>query len=263
MSEHATPVIDSQVHCYERDRPERPWVGTLVGPDEVSGDDMVAAMDRVDVDGALLVSPWAMYRYDPSYALEVGARHPSRFGLIKPFDPESAGVAEEMSEWARQPGVVGARLMMGAPAPRIAAADGIDRVFTAGARLGLPVNVLCWGNLAAFAEAAERNPNTQLVIDHLGLRQPFAPPPPDAPFGDLSVATRVFCRFRVRHARQCKAWSAGNIGHIGKDHNAAVARMAISRRARPTGPVAVLRPLAMRPAFPAGNAPCHRPRGTR
>ena len=27
--------------------------------------------------------------------------------------------------------------------------------------------------------------------------------------------------FRVRPARQCKAWSAGNIKHIGKGHNAA------------------------------------------
>ena len=62
-----------------------------------------------------------------------------------------------------------------------------------------------------------------------------------------------FWCFRVRHARQCKAWSAGNIGHIGKDHNAAVARMANSRRARPTGPVAALRPLAMGPPFPAGT----------
>ena len=62
-----------------------------------------------------------------------------------------------------------------------------------------------------------------------------------------------FWCFRVRHARQCKAWSAGNIGHIGKDHNAAVSRMANSRRARPTGPVAVLRPLAMGPPFPAGT----------
>ena len=62
-----------------------------------------------------------------------------------------------------------------------------------------------------------------------------------------------FWCFRVRHARQCKAWSAGNIGHIGKGHNAAVARMANSRRARPTGPVAALRPLAMGPPFPAGT----------
>ncbi len=185
MSDTATPVIDSQVHCYERNRPERPWASTLVGPDEVTGDDMVAAMDRLAVDGALLVSPWTMYRYDASYALEVGARHPDRFGLVKPFDPDAPGVAEEVAEWAGQPGVVGARLMMGAPAPRIPAPEGVDRVLAAGARYGLPVNVLCWGNLAAFADAAERNPDTQLVIDHLGLRQPFAPPPPDEPFGDL------------------------------------------------------------------------------
>ena len=68
----------------------------------------------------------------------------------------------------------------------------------------------------------------------------------------VSCPASFWC-FRVRHARQCKAWSAGNIGHIGKDHNAAVARMANSRRARPTGPVAALRPLAMGPPFPAGT----------
>ena len=68
----------------------------------------------------------------------------------------------------------------------------------------------------------------------------------------VSCPASLWC-FRVRHARQCKAWSAGNIGHIGKDHNAAVARMANSRRARPTGPVAALRPLAMGPPFPAGT----------
>ena len=81
------PVIDSQVHAYERDHPGRPWVGVLAGPPEVTGDDMVAAMDNVGVDGALLVSPYSMYRFDASYALEVHRAHRGRFGLIKPVDP--------------------------------------------------------------------------------------------------------------------------------------------------------------------------------
>ncbi len=55
-----------------------------MGPDEVTGDDMVAAMDAVAVDGALLVSPFRMYRYDASYALEVYSKYPGRFALIKP-----------------------------------------------------------------------------------------------------------------------------------------------------------------------------------
>ena len=77
------------MHSYERNSPERPWQGFLDGPDEVTGDDMVAAMDAVGVDGALLVSPYSMYRFDASYALEVNAKHPGRFGIIRPFDPES------------------------------------------------------------------------------------------------------------------------------------------------------------------------------
>jgi len=84
-------TIDVQVHAYERNHPGRPWVGVLQGPAEVTGDDMVAAMDAVGVDGALLVSPFSMYRYDASYAIEVYTAHPSRFRLIKPVDPTDAG----------------------------------------------------------------------------------------------------------------------------------------------------------------------------
>ena len=80
------PVIDSQVHAYERNSPSRPWVGFLHGPDSVTGDEMVAAMDAVGVDGALLVSPFALYAFDGSYALDVYAKYPTRFGLIKPVD---------------------------------------------------------------------------------------------------------------------------------------------------------------------------------
>src|SRR3954463_7058465 len=94
------PIIDSQVHAYERNHPGRPWVGTLVGPAEVTGDHMVAAMDAVGVDGAILVSPFSMYGYDPSYALEVHARHPGRFGLVKPVDATDPAVGEEIAEWA-------------------------------------------------------------------------------------------------------------------------------------------------------------------
>ena len=90
----------------------------LQGPAEVTGDDMVAAMDAVGVDGALLVSPFTLYRYDASYALEVYAKHPGRFGLIKPFDPRSEAVADEIAEWAGTPGVVGARIMLTRPAIR-------------------------------------------------------------------------------------------------------------------------------------------------
>src|SRR4029450_261790 len=105
-------TIDSQVHAYERDRPGRPWAGVLAGPPEGTGDQMVAAMDEVGVDGALLISPFTMYRYDGSYALEVYAQHPRCFGLIKPFDPSDPAVEEQIAEWAGKDGTVGVRIML-------------------------------------------------------------------------------------------------------------------------------------------------------
>lgn len=183
MSDTRTPVIDSQVHCYERNRPERPWASHSNWPEKVTGDDAVAFMDRVGVDGALFVSAFSLYRFDASYAVEVQARHPGRFGIIKPLNTRDPAVAEALADWAAQPGVVGARIMM--VSPGAADPEGVDRICAAAARHGLPINVLCWGNLAEFAEAASRHPDTQLVIDHMGIKQPTEPPAPPAPFADL------------------------------------------------------------------------------
>jgi len=180
-----TSTIDCQVHAYERDRPERPWAAHLHGPTEVTGDQMVAAMDDVGVDGALLISPWTMYRFDGSYALEVYASHPGRFGLIKPFDAQADDVVDQMAAWGANAGVVGARIMLVGDDTPPADDPGLNRVLAAGAELGLPVNVFCWGKLPLLGELAARNPHTQLILDHVGLTQPFEPPAPEQPFADL------------------------------------------------------------------------------
>src|SRR6266446_7040547 len=179
------PTIDSQVHAYERNHPGRPWAGTLVGPAEVTGDQMVAAMDSVGVDGALLVSPFSMYRYDASYAVTVYAKHPTRFRLIKPVDTTDPGIADTIAGWAATPGAVGVRIMLRDDVSRDPADPGINRALAAALRHNLPVNLACSGRLDQVAQLAVRNPDTQLVVDHLGLQQPFAPPPPARPFADL------------------------------------------------------------------------------
>lgn len=189
----AAPVltIDAQVHAYEKDHPGRPWFGALPGPLEVTGDDMVAAMDAVGVDGALLISPFAMYRYDASYALDVYAAHPGRFALIKPVDPTDAAVAETIADWAGTGGTVAVRIMMGNDVSNDPEDPGINRVLTAAARHSLPVNLMCWGRMEQVAGLAVKNPNTMLIIDHLGLPQPFHPPAPPEPFADLAKVLKL------------------------------------------------------------------------
>jgi predicted TIM-barrel fold metal-dependent hydrolase len=73
---------------------------------------MVAAMDAVGVDGAVLVSPFSMYRYDASYAKEVYAAHPNRSGLVKPVDPTDPAVADTIADWAATTGTVGIRVFL-------------------------------------------------------------------------------------------------------------------------------------------------------
>ena len=172
------------MHAYERNSPERPWQGFLDGPDEVTGDDMVAAMDAVGVDGALLVSPYSMYRFDASYALEVYAKHPGRFGIIRPFDPESETIADDMAEWTGTPGVVGARIML-TYGEYDGDHPGLHAILAAAGQAGVPVNIMAAGHLPILRELARRNPGTQIVIDHVGLAQPRHPPAPPEPFAEL------------------------------------------------------------------------------
>ncbi len=179
------PTIDCQVHAYERNHPGRPWIGTLVGPAEMTGDQMVAAMDAVGVDGALLVSPFSMYRYDASYAVAVYAAHPTRFRLVKPVDTTDPAIADTIAGWAATPGAVGVRVFLRDDVSTDPADPGINRALTAARHHNLPVNLACSGRLGQAAQLAARNPYTHLVIDHLGLRQPQAPPAPAEPFADL------------------------------------------------------------------------------
>jgi predicted TIM-barrel fold metal-dependent hydrolase len=146
---------------------------------------MVAAMDAVGVDGAVLVSAFTMYRYDASYAISVRKAHPGRFALVKPVDPTDPGVVDTIADWAGTDGAVGIRIMMRGDVSTDAADPGLNRVLAAAARHALPVNLLAYGRLQQVASLAVRNPNTKLVIDHLGLQQPFQPPAPAQPFADL------------------------------------------------------------------------------
>src|SRR5690349_11474654 len=105
-------IIDSQVHCYEANTPRRPWHTVPNWPDHVTRDEMVAAMDRVGVDGAIFISAFSLYQYDASYAVEVQRAHPDRFALVKPVDPDDPAVADVIADWKKTPGTVGVRIML-------------------------------------------------------------------------------------------------------------------------------------------------------
>ena len=192
-------IIDSQVHVYEANTPKRPWHSVPNWPAHVTGDEMVAAMDKVGVDGAIFISAFSMYRYDASYAVEVQRAHPDRFAIVKPVDPDAPGVAEVIADWQKPPGAVGVRIMMTKDPgrDRDPADPGLDRILRAAVRNDLPVNLLCWGNLDAGTALIDRHPDALFIIDHLGIMQPRTPPAPREPWADLP---KVLALARRRNA---------------------------------------------------------------
>lgn len=188
----AVPVIDSQVHTYEGNTPGRPWHDVPDWPPHVTGDEMVAAMDAVGVDGAIIVSPFTMYRYDASYAVQVQRAHPGRFGLVKPLDPKDAAAAEVVADWKRTPGAVGVRIFV---SPDFDPKDpGVTRIARAAASCGLPINLQCWGTLQAAMDLIDRHPQTRFVIDHLGVVQPFHRPVPLTAWAELPTVLALAWR---------------------------------------------------------------------
>src|SRR5215212_8988502 len=106
----------------------QPWFRVPNWPAHVTGDEMVAAMDKVGVDGAIFISAFSMYRYDASYAVEVQRAHPSRLAPVKPVDPDDPDVADVVAEWKKTPGAVGIRIMLRKGEERATDDPGLDRI---------------------------------------------------------------------------------------------------------------------------------------
>src|SRR3984957_19479383 len=51
-----TTIIDAQVHAYAANTPERPWYSVPNWPAHVTGAEVVAAMDKRGVAGAIYIS---------------------------------------------------------------------------------------------------------------------------------------------------------------------------------------------------------------
>ncbi len=176
-------IVDAQVHAYAANTADRPWCIDVerIEPREMTGEQMVAAMDDAGVDRAILVSAWTQYATDTSYAESVYEQFPDRFRLVAPIDPRDDDIVEQIRHWAKEPGAVGLRVFFMPRTNWGADHPGVRAALRTAAEVGLVVNLFCWGRLAVADELAAAFPDTQLVLDHFGLEQHDVPPsPPDA-----------------------------------------------------------------------------------
>jgi predicted TIM-barrel fold metal-dependent hydrolase len=166
-------IVDSQVHIWAADTPDRPWppgrARDAQKPYPVDKEALLFQMDLASVSRAVLVPPsWEGDRND--LALEAARLYPDRFavmGRLALQEPESRAL---VNDWKKQPGMLGMRFTFHAPHYRHLLTDGTaDWLWPAAERAGIPLMVLVHGSLDVLDRIAGKHPGLQLVIDHLGL----------------------------------------------------------------------------------------------
>lgn len=166
-------IVDSQVHIWGADSPERPWPpfrgSGAQKPYPVSKETLLLQMDLAGVDRIVLVPPsWEGERND--LALEAAAAYPDRFAVMGRLSLTDPASRELLSGWRKQPGMLGMRFTFHNQHNRHMLTDGsADWLWPAAEAAGIPLMVLVPGQLAELDSIAARHPTLKLVIDHVGV----------------------------------------------------------------------------------------------
>jgi L-fuconolactonase len=162
-------IVDSQVHVWPADRPDRPLGRSGLDRTPFGHDELIAAMDRARVDRAILVPP--SFEGDRNdYALEAARKHPGRFAVMGRVGLPGGGGRKHLSGWRNQPGMLGVRLTFHRDEDRPWLTDGTADWFWGEAEdNGIPVMVHAPERLSVIGEIAARHPSLRIIVDHMGF----------------------------------------------------------------------------------------------
>lgn len=165
-------IVDSQVHIWAANTPERPWPPGRHQPHRAvpfQKQDLIREMDAAGVHRAIIVPPsWEGDRND--LGLDAARSHPERLAVMGRFDTEAPGASERVATWRRQPGMLGMRFTFrGAGEYSRTLNEGrLDWLWAAAEKAGVPIMMMLEpAQLSLIDRAAERHPGLKLVLDHL------------------------------------------------------------------------------------------------
>lgn len=167
-------VVDSQVHLWAADSPERPWLPGQAwrsrGVPPMDAPTMIRHMDETGIDRAIIVPP--SFEGDRNdVALDAVRQFPDRFAIMGriPLDPPAP---DALKRWREQPGMLGVRMTFHVDYQKKGLHDGTaDWFWPAAEAAGLPVMVLPTGSLPEMADIARRHPRLKMIIDHCSLHR--------------------------------------------------------------------------------------------
>lgn len=165
-------IVDSQVHLWAPETPERPWIpggqARAHLPEPLTYQKFLPMMDAAGVDRAIIVPPtWP--GDDNDHALEAASRHPDRFAIMGRFSIERAESKGLLPAWKKQQGMLGIRVAFNHEKSRWIEDGTVDWFWPAAEVAGIPIMIFAPDSPAAIGRIAHDHPTLRLIIDHMGL----------------------------------------------------------------------------------------------
>lgn len=171
-------IVDSQVHLWLDESPDRPWVKgareRLIKnghrTEAFTYEECLKHMDEAGVDRVMIVpGSWEGDRID--YALKACEAHPDRFAVMARIPQNKPAEAKAMlKDWQSIPHVKGTRLTFHRPIDRNWMIDGtMDWYWPFAEEHGVRtmIHAPIWKR--ETGEIAKKHPGLRLIIDHMGI----------------------------------------------------------------------------------------------
>jgi len=178
MAELRRVIVDSQIHMWPANTPERPWVAGAKPqlPEPFTIERVVPMMDETGVDRVVIVPP-TLEGERLDYAQEAVRRYSGRFGIMARMPVDKPDRAQRLTALRDEPGVLGVRLNFIGDQSAWLTDGTADWFWPAAAKAGLPVMFLTSGQTSLFARIAEHHPQLTLIVDHMGVGAGLRPRP--------------------------------------------------------------------------------------
>jgi len=163
-------IVDSQVHVWAADTPERPWTKGAKPhrPEPFGADALLREMSAAGVDRAILVPP----SFDGGLndlAFAAAEAHPDKFAVMGKLDPDAAHPRRELAAWRADPGMLGVRINFKTNPDNLSSGR-MNWVWEVAEKKAIPMYVGVTHSDVHYVDAiAERHPELTLILDHMAL----------------------------------------------------------------------------------------------
>jgi predicted TIM-barrel fold metal-dependent hydrolase len=164
-------IVDSQVHIWAADSPERSWPPIVHPgqsrphrPQPITKDDMLREMKVAGVDRAIIAPPvWEGVRND--IALAAAREHRDRFAVMGRVDLNDPASRALIPDWRKQSGMLGLRYAFHRPTVRpLLIEERIEWLWPAAEAAGVPIMLFTLAeDLHLVDRIAERHPHFGLT----------------------------------------------------------------------------------------------------